>query len=276
MALLSLIVFIFTPITVWAASKPSAPQFSLKLVDNSYDVPSSTATDSYTGVTTTKPGYRVNNITIEVTIKNQPFTPYTDTQGYNIDLYYSVECKGHFGNENEWRVCYVNRGFEYDQGCYVQSKSSYTILAFNIVTDYPGHTANYPSGSQLDFRVEAFTGHLTPPTQGEHTVGIHNPYVVRDETIGYSGIQTITVTYGSSSSTPSQTATLPSLSVTSDDANQSQLPDQTQPPSSIFTNPLFLLVAGTLLGCVVIVVVLTILKKHLNPKPDNKNKKHTP
>lgn len=52
---------------------PSVPEFTLKYVDNSYDVPSSTTTttDPYTGeqTITTEPGYHVANETIEVTIK---------------------------------------------------------------------------------------------------------------------------------------------------------------------------------------------------------------
>lgn len=43
--------------------KPSVPEFTLKYVDNSYDVPSTTTstTDPYTGktITTTTPGYRI-------------------------------------------------------------------------------------------------------------------------------------------------------------------------------------------------------------------------
>ncbi|MCL2173641.1 MAG: hypothetical protein FWB84_08450, partial [Candidatus Bathyarchaeota archaeon] len=62
---------------------------------------------------------------------------------------------------------------------------------------------------------------------------------------------------------PSQTTTLPPTSTTADDTNQPQIPDQTQQPNNILTNPLFTLGIGVLLGGVVIAVVLTILKKQL-------------
>jgi hypothetical protein len=41
-----------------AQSKPSVPEFTVKLVDNSYDVPPTQTTDPYTG-TKTIPGYHV-------------------------------------------------------------------------------------------------------------------------------------------------------------------------------------------------------------------------
>ena len=56
--------------------KPSVPEFTLKYIDNSYDVPPSTTTtiDQYTGkeIVTTTPGYHVENKSIEITITNQP------------------------------------------------------------------------------------------------------------------------------------------------------------------------------------------------------------
>jgi hypothetical protein len=65
---------------VAGASKPSVPEFTLKFIDTSYDVPSTTTTttDPYTGkqTVTTHDGYHVQNGTIDVKIKNQPFTPY--------------------------------------------------------------------------------------------------------------------------------------------------------------------------------------------------------
>ena len=36
------------------------------------------------------------NKTIAFTVENQPFTPYTDSIGNYIGLYYNFEVKGHF------------------------------------------------------------------------------------------------------------------------------------------------------------------------------------
>ena len=64
-------------VSAQAGYKPSVPQISsVKIVDSSYDVPpSSTKTvDQYTGkeTTNTKPGYHVNQKSIEITIKISP------------------------------------------------------------------------------------------------------------------------------------------------------------------------------------------------------------
>ena len=62
--------------------KPSVPEFSLKYIDLSYDVPPTYGIDQYTGKTViTQDGYRVDNRSIQFTIKNQPFTPYMDSSG---------------------------------------------------------------------------------------------------------------------------------------------------------------------------------------------------
>lgn len=102
----SLLVFHITSTTVQATSKPSVPQFSAKFIDNSYDVPPSntTVTDPYTGkeTTTTTPGYRAEKYDLEITIKNQPFTSYTNADGYEYNLYYDVQVKGRF--EENWKV----------------------------------------------------------------------------------------------------------------------------------------------------------------------------
>ena len=245
----SLIAHDVTSTNVQAASKPSVPQFSLKLIDNSYDVPPSSTTDSYTGVTTTQPGYRVDNRSIEVTIKNQAFKPYTNADDYECKLYYDVHVKGHFGDDAEWQSFFYSYGIgayggDYRYRGFAQSDSSYTTVVSII---------NYPVGSLLDFRVEAFIGYWVPPTQGDHLMGMHSLKIVRDESSGYSNIQVITLTSGSSSLMPSQTATW--SPVTSD--------GETQPPDIIFTNPLFTFGVGALFAGVVIAVVLVILRRYI-------------
>ncbi|MCL2133973.1 MAG: hypothetical protein FWH37_00210 [Candidatus Bathyarchaeota archaeon] len=101
----SLLVLTITPVNVQAVSKPSVPQFNIKLIDNSYDIPPITTTyiDQYTGKenTYTENGYHVSRKTLEVTIKNQPFTPYTNATGHEINLYYVIQFKGHFGEDKD-------------------------------------------------------------------------------------------------------------------------------------------------------------------------------
>ena len=68
--------------------KPSVPEFTVQYIKTSYSV-----IDPYTGVS-----QQVDNSTIEVKIKNQPFT-YTNN-GISYHLYYNVRTKPHF--EGNW------------------------------------------------------------------------------------------------------------------------------------------------------------------------------
>lgn len=65
-----------------AISKPSVPEIlDISFSAHSYDVPPVTSIDPYTGKNiTTQAGHRVENKTIDFTVKNQPFTPYTNAQ----------------------------------------------------------------------------------------------------------------------------------------------------------------------------------------------------
>ena len=236
-------------VSAQAGFKPSVPQFTVKLIDSSYDVPPIYTTDPYTGEPTTKPGYRIENYTIEISIKNQPFTPYTDKSDYYTryyDIYYSIRVKGHFGED--WyslRTRYTT-----------QSDSEYTVVSHSLTDDT--ELRNLVAGSKLDFSVQAYSGYWFDQREG--SMGVIADYVyVFDAESGWSNIQSITIPNGSS---PSQTATLPS--VTSDGSNSlPQSPDQTQPPNSIFSNPLFIFGVGALFAGVVIAVVMVIVRKHL-------------
>jgi hypothetical protein len=202
-------------------------------------------------------GYRVDNRSIEVTIKNQPFKSYTNSDGYECELYYNVQVKGHYGSDAEWRTFFYSSGLGFYGGDYrydgfVQSDSGYTVVSSII---------DYPVGSMLDFKVEAFTGYWVESTIGDHVVGMHSDKLVRDVSSAYSSIQTVTLTSGSLSLSPSQTTTL-LPSVTFED-NQTQPPGQIQPPTAIYTHPIFLFGAGALFASVVIAVMLLLLRRHL-------------
>jgi hypothetical protein len=124
---------------------PSVPEFTIKYVDHSYDVPTTTTshTDPYTGEVTTEihQGYHVENFTMDITIKNQVFPASID--GYALGMRFSIQTKGHF--ENDWKESYVD----------TQSTSGYTIVALSA--------NSYPAGGTVDFRVMARLGYYTPP-----------------------------------------------------------------------------------------------------------------
>ena len=234
---------------VQATSKPSVPQISsIKSVDSSYDVPPSSTTDQYTGGTITYPGYCVNQMSIEVTIKNQPFTPYTvesdnsglyGPSGQEFNLYYQVEVKGRFGED--WR--------SFGDWCTVQSNSGYTVVSSPV---------EYVAGSQLDFRVTAMIGYKYNTIYGSLAgMYIQGPVwgVSVTERGDWSGVKQFTIP----DSLSSPTVTFPP--VNSEGNSQLQYSAQTQPSNSIFSNPFFLFGSGALFAGVVITVVLLILRR---------------
>lgn len=176
-------------------STPAVPQFSLQYIDGSYYVPPTYTTNQYTGVTTmATAGYTVTNQTIDVTIQNQPFTPYSLANGTTIQLLYNVRCKGHYAQFTS----------DTDLGSYgigdVQaSTSATTVVSFNI-NDW-----GVPSGGQVDFQVQAFIGY-NYFNEGE----CFTQNVVVDGESSWSNTQTITIGSESSSTTNSSTPFLPS------------------------------------------------------------------
>jgi hypothetical protein len=257
--------FAVVPASAQAGFKPSVPQFTVKLIDDSYDVPPVTTTvmDPYTGkeTITTTPGYRVEQKAIEVTIKNQPFTPYTiessdiwkyGQNGQQFNLYYEVQFKGHFSED--WQN-FVNPYDIYFLAVIVQSDSEYTVVS---------QVANYEAGSQLDFRVKAIIGYTYNAAHNNAAI-IPPQWSIQktDDQSDWSGIQVFTVPDNpSASASPSQTATLPTSSIASDGNDQPQYPNQIQPPNSTFDNSRFMLAAGVLFVSVVIAVVIIVLRRH--------------
>jgi hypothetical protein len=79
-----------TPAASASIPEPSVPEFTVELLDTSLDVPTTYSTDPYTGDPVTHEGYHVARRTIEVRIKNQPFT---DGDGRN-KFYYNIRIKG--------------------------------------------------------------------------------------------------------------------------------------------------------------------------------------
>jgi len=192
---LALVVFVAASILLMAnfasaqsIPKPAAPQFSIQEVDRSYYVPSTTTTDPYSGQQTTHPGYTVANLRIEGEIKNQPFTPYimpdpnstsTPPLNLNIDFYYEIYSKGHFGDDwrplivGEYPLNYLKQ--EYDQ--------DYT----NFTVDFGGGIT-LREGDQIDFQVRAVIGY-----RATHFTQTWVYRVIDGELSDWS--QTLTITY---------------------------------------------------------------------------------
>lgn len=209
---------------VSAVSKPSVPEFTAKMVDHSYDVPltKTNYTNPYTGQQETKTsgGYHVENITIDVTIKNQPFTPST-IDGNTTGLFYVIRWKGHFENWTDYGalndVAYEN---SYPDISYAvpAAAADYTVKSYSISS-----LGSIPQGGLVDFQVKAqigfsflyFGGHIQPIGTSYHWV----------EESDWSSIQTVTVGEGTPSATPDPSpplqSTAPSQNL-SPDASLSQ------------------------------------------------------
>jgi hypothetical protein len=170
--------------------KPSVPEFTLKYVADFYDVSTTYKIDSYTGEKVVDvQGYRVNNSTVQIVIKNQPFTPYTDSKGKYIDLYYNVSYKGYYGENWDY--------YSHDSATdffLKQSTSDNTVISFTKI----------PTNGQIDFRIQAHIGFYTEtghPWMDSYT------YRFDGESSGWSNTQTITIPKTSASASPNPTPT---------------------------------------------------------------------
>jgi hypothetical protein len=167
-------------------------------VDNSYDVPpkTTTTTDPYTNetITTTIPGYHVENKTIEATINN------------NIGAsYYNFRYKGSYTNKWNYYPFDPNASLPYFLSDsysvpYKASTSSYTVAALP-----PYFFKDVPEGGKVDVQVQALFGNFRAEPFGH--IGLPAPtydFYFEGTTSDWSETQTIT--FGESQTpTPSPT-----------------------------------------------------------------------
>jgi len=176
--------------------KPSVPEFTVELVDSSYDVPTTYSIDPYTGENVTHTGYHVESTSIEVKIKNQPFVSYYDTSsGWNINFYYNIRIKGHYSED--WTELYrASDGYPHQD-----SESEYTVRTYtlgeNTDTILGTKMIEFPPGAQVDFQVEAMIGYVH-----RDATSFMAPWVFTGEKSGWSETQTLTIP----TSTPSPTS----------------------------------------------------------------------
>jgi hypothetical protein len=164
--------------------KPSVPEFTLEFVIDSYDVPPTYGIDQYTGDTViTEGGYHVDNNTIEITIKNQPYTySYNNSSAWIV---YNVMVKGHFGED--WKTIYH---FDQYTGNNLPKQSPF---GFTVITV----PAEYPANATLDFRVQALSEYQTQLLVYPHLMTTAGAYEVTGYAIGetsdWSSTQNITI-----------------------------------------------------------------------------------
>jgi hypothetical protein len=204
---------------------PLTPKFSVKFVNTSYTV---TTTNSYTGQSQIQ---LINNNSIEITIKNQPFDYSNNDLTYQV--YFNVRVRPHFSTTDNWTEVYplrnlpsspANENGIFPSALYIlpesppQSNLDYTIIAFPVVPTevyeasgydverpYTGNNAwlptfldAIPSGAQLDFQIQAIVGHNSTYWYIQHPLyptygGLYEPAVAYDSASGWSNTQTITI-----------------------------------------------------------------------------------
>jgi hypothetical protein len=184
------------------------PDFTLRYVDYSYDVPPKTTstTDPYTNETTTTtiPGRHVDNKTVEAVIRN------------NVGAsYYNFRYKGHYAEE--WRYYPFDPdsrfGYSLPDAFYVPYKasdSSFTVAALPFYS-----FKNVPAGGLIDVQVQALFGDFDADPWG-HLLPMEPTYDFdfTGTTSDWSSTQTITIGEGqaptpspATTPTPAPTAT---------------------------------------------------------------------
>jgi hypothetical protein len=179
---------------------PSAPEFIVKYVNNSYEVPSTTTIDPYTGQTIINAAHYVENKSIEFSIKNQVWN---DVYG----IHYDIRVKGHF--EENWTNVFSET---FDSP--TMSNSTYTILVFSSSdgTTYKGFYRGWgeiyaPSEGKIDFQVQAFVRGYVP--SDSMFGGMTETTLTKS---GWSNTQTVTIPASSNSISPTPTPTVPEFS----------------------------------------------------------------
>jgi hypothetical protein len=176
-----------------ATPKPSVPKFSLKYVENSYDVPATYGIDPYTGKTIiVQQGGHSESRHIEVTIKNQPFTPYSENS-FTVVLMYQMQTKGHYASDKDWRLYdfFPNTSPIMDGFYYTQLGSE------DIVISVPA--ASYEVGDEVDFQVRTLIGYTVVTKEGP---GFTNWLDYYGETGDWSSTQTIKIEGNAIAATP--------------------------------------------------------------------------
>ena len=220
-----------------SAATPSIPEFTIKFEAHPYDVQPTYTIDPYTGETTqSRAGYTVKNESVVITITNQPFTPYADSEGNEVTLSFVIRVKGHY--EPGWTILvhidstdeeYITEALPYGEG-------SIGILR------------NIPFGGEVDFQVEARTGYFTYDWVdcNEYFTG---------ETSGWSQTQTLKI--GESpqpSPTPAATPTPTAPPEQTPTPSPNQEPQQPIPTETIVGVAVTALVIGVAIGFLIYLI----------------------
>jgi hypothetical protein len=249
-----------------ATSMPSVPEFTVKYIDYSYDTPATYGTDTYTGQTiVTNPSNHVDNRTVQIVIKNQPFTAYTNENGREINLFYNVRYKGSFG-EN-WTMMFgeqaqmlggTNPYLTYGYATQDPTSSDTTViltLPWNIVS------------GQMDFQVKALIGYTNRSLAQGGIMYARWTYDFYGQESGWSSTQTITIGRGEVATSQPTTQLTPTPSQIDSNATAkptaTQQEPSTQPASGLQVSweQVIIVVMAGVIAALAAALVLTRRKK---------------
>ncbi len=192
--------------------KPSVPNFDIAFIDSSYEIPPTSTVNPYNGQVTTEAGRHVESRTIQISVKNQPFTPFTvqwqsGDQYYNktVYLHYEVRWKGHF--ETDWHQQYYPLDNYYMISPEdARLKTEYSIFTYKgeySSAGWNGMGPTMPQDAQIDFQVKARIGYVKYVQEG--IAGL----AFKGEESDWSNTQTITLAQNPTS--PSASPAIPEL-----------------------------------------------------------------
>jgi heme/copper-type cytochrome/quinol oxidase subunit 2 len=141
-----------------------APEIvSVKVNSDHYWWPPSYTTNPYTGETIeTFPGKYVPRGTIEITIKNRPFTPYIDKDGNAINIYYTIFTRGGMAGDSLYEGFWDPVLKDFTPYAVYQSNTDYTTIIYTYSNGggtLP-HIGIMYEGIQICFRVQTVTGYF--------------------------------------------------------------------------------------------------------------------
>jgi hypothetical protein len=221
---------ILTSLASAQITKPETPELTAKFVDYSYDVPETMEQNQYTGEISVIPAHRVQNYTVELTIKNPPYTPAPTEVGgsaWTPEYRYDVNVKGAYAQN--WTIMYLK--FEGPK----PSNTDYTIIAYRLVYSPTDHNfeltsfydspyssnsiSSIPVGSALDFRVRAMVGFMHRGNNANETNPLLRYQFVFDGEISeWSSTQTVKLTSAAGATAMPTATETPAYSSTPDAA----------------------------------------------------------
>jgi hypothetical protein len=191
------------PVSAQTIPKPSVPEFNVTLIDSSYDIPPSSTVNPYNGQVITEAGRHIESRTIQLSIKNQPFTPFLIKEQYGdrtVYLHHEIRWKGHF--EKDWHQNYYPLDEYFALSLEdARLKTEYSLFSYKgeySSAGWSGLGPTLPPDAQVDFQVKALIGYVSryavPGTSG---------WAFNGEESDWSNTQAITIGETSASTSPS-------------------------------------------------------------------------